>query len=419
MAAILVSSAGMLAVFYLLVIEQILQGLYSLWQGMMWLRMARRSAAQSSSFYMPRVALVCPLKGLESGLEQNLLALTDFDYLPYEIFFSVSTSQDPVYPLLKSIAAKSGRTVHIIEAGPAKDCTEKVNNLRAAVQQISREFDVLVFVDSDGRPARRWMARMVAPLADNRLGAATTFRWLIPNSAGRGGTFWSALASAWNAPIATYMGVAHSGERGKNFCWGGGTAIRHERFEEIRAVEAWRGSASDDFSLTLALRNAGFSIAFVPECLVPSFTDVSARGFFEFIARQLIITRVYAPKLWATATIAHLLYCSTAVLGLVLGIANLRSGSPSLQFFVVALIPPLISAIRGVQRLSAVLDLLPEHRQKLLTYAWAWTLLPPVVPFVALYASVAAAYRRQITWRGKRYRLISEQETRVLGPQPN
>ena len=414
----------MLAVFYLLVIEQILQGLYSLWQGMMWLRMARRSAAQSSSFYMPRVALLCPLKGLETGLEQNLLALTAFDYLPYEIFFSVASSQDPVYPLLERIAAKSVRTVHIIQAGPAKDCTEKVNNLRAAVAEIGREFDVLVFVDSDGRPPRRWLARMVAPLADNRVGAATTFRWLIPSPGGKESAFWSALASAWNAPIATYMGATYVGAKhlsahGHNFCWGGGTAIRRERFEEIHGVEAWQGSASDDFSLTMALRNAGFSIAFVPECLVPSFTETSARGFFEFIARQLIITRVYAPKLWATATIAHLVYCSTVLLGLGLWIANLRSGSPSLQFFVVALIPPLLSALRGVQRLAAVLELQPEHRQKLLANAWAWTLLPPAVPFVALYGSVVSAFRRRIIWRGRRYELISAHETRVLGAKPN
>ena len=413
----------MLAVFYLLVIEQILQGLYSLWQGMMWLRMARRSVTQSSSFYMPRVALLCPLKGLESGLEQNLLALTDFDYLPYEIFFSVASSRDPVYPLLERIAAKSARTVHIIEAGPAEDCSEKVNNLRATVLQVRREFDVLVFVDSDGRPTRRWLARMVAPLADNRVGAASTFRWLIPDSGGKRGVFWSALASAWNAPIATYLGATYlsatysrvrsSGEHDKNFCWGGGTAIRRERFEEIRAVEAWQGSVSDDFSLTRALRNAGFSIAFVPECLVPSFTETGVRGFFEFIARQLIITRVYAPKLWVTATIAHMLYCSTVLLGLGLGIANLRSKSPSLQFFEVALIPPLLSAIRGVQRLAAVLELLPEHRQKVLANAWVWTLLAPLVPFVALYGSLVAAFRRQITWRGRRYELISAHETRV------
>ena len=409
----------MLAVFYLLVIEQIVQGLYGLWRGMLWLRMARRSVTQSSSFYMPRVALLCPLKGLETGLEQNLLALTDFDYLPYEIFFSVASSQDPVYPLLERIAAKSVRTVHIIHAGRAKDCTEKVNNLRAAVEQVGREFDVLVFVDSDGRPTRRWLTRLVAPLADNRVGAATTFRWLIPNPGGKESAFWSAMASAWNAPIATYMGATHmgakhSGAHDHNFCWGGGTAIRHDRFEEIHAMEAWQGSASDDFSLTRALRNAGFSVAFVPECLVPSFTETSARGFFEFIARQLIVTRVYAPKLWATATIAHLVYCSTVLLGLGLWIANWRSGLPSLQFFVVALIPPLLSAIRGVQRLAAVLELLPEHRQKLLANAWTWTLLPPAVPFVALYGSVVSAFRRRIAWRGRRYDLISAHQTRVL-----
>jgi hypothetical protein len=112
-------------------------------------------------------------------------------------------------------------------------------------------------------------------------------------------------------------------------------------------------------------------------------------------------------------------YCSTVLLGLGLWIANLRSGSPSLQFLVVALIPPLLSALRGVQRLAAVLELQPEHRQKLLANAWAWTLLPPAVPFVALCGSVVSAFRRQIIWRGRRYELISAHQTRVLGAKPN
>lgn len=413
----------MLALFYLLVIEQIFQGLYSLWQGMTWLRMARRSVTQSGSFYMPRIALLCPVKGLETGLEENLLALTEFSYLSYEIFFSVASSQDPAYPLLERIAAKSARTVHIINAGAAQDCAEKVNNLRAAVEKAGSEFDVLVFVDSDGRPPKRWLARLAAPLADDRIGAATTFRWLIPAPGEKGSALWSALASAWNAPIATYMGGTSLGSknspaRDHNFCWGGGTAIRRERFEDIRALEAWQGSASDDFSLTLALRSAGCSIAFVPECLVPSFTATSARGLFEFISRQMIITRVYAPKLWATAAIAHLVYCSTVLLGLGLWITNLQAGLPSLQFLVVALVPPLLSAVRGVQRLAAVVELLPEHRQRLMADAWAWTVLAPIVPFAALYGAIVAAFRRQITWRGRRYDLISAHETRVLTSGP-
>jgi hypothetical protein len=128
----------MITLFYLFVIEQILQGLYSLWQGVKWLGTARRRVAQPSSFYTPRVALFCPVKGIEPGLEQNLLALTEFDYLQYEIFFSVANSQDPASPILERIAAASHRPVHIVRAGPAKDCAEKVNNLRVAVEQVGR-----------------------------------------------------------------------------------------------------------------------------------------------------------------------------------------------------------------------------------------------------------------------------------------
>ena len=180
---------------------------------------------------------------MEPGLEQNLTALTNFDYSTYEIFFAVSSMEDPAYPLLKRIAAASKRAVHVVVAGRTGSCGEKVNNLCAAVGKAGDAFDVLVFADSDGRPPRRWLARLVAPLADAQLGAATTFRWLMP-----GGGFWSALASAWNAPLATYLG-----EHGHNFCWGGGTALRRERFEQIGGLAAWTGSVSDDFSLTAAI----------------------------------------------------------------------------------------------------------------------------------------------------------------------
>ncbi len=175
-----------------------------------------------------------------------------------------------------------------------------MNNLRAAVDQVGREFEVLVFVDSDGQPPRRWLARMLTPLADHRLGAATTFRRLLP----RRGGFCSALAAAWNAPIATFLG-----EHNHNFCWGGGVAIRRDRFD-ARACdrEAWGGSVSDDYSMTDALARAGVPIVFVPECLVTSPVDLGASSFFEFTNRQLIITRVYSPKLWITAALGHAFY---------------------------------------------------------------------------------------------------------------
>jgi ceramide glucosyltransferase len=395
----------MLILFYLLVVQQIAQGVYSLRQGIAWLRMAQRRLAQPTGFFTPRVALFCPVKGIESGLEENLTALIEQDYRDYEIFFAISSVDDPAYRLLEHVASSSKHPVHIVRAGRARDCGDKVNNLRAAVEQAGEAFDLFVFADSDGRPSRRWLARLVAPLSDTRLGAVTTFRWLIPL---RGG-FWSALASAWNASIATYLG-----EHDNNFCWGGGTAIRRQRFQEVRVAEAWRGSVSDDYSLTNAVRDAGYNIEFVPECLVPSLGDMNAHGFFEFTTRQLIITRVYSPRLWKLAALGHLFYCAAVFVGVGCWLSAILAGAPAMQFLTLTLLILGIAAIRGVLRLVAVMDLLPEWRDTILAYAWAWTLLAPLVPFAYLYNSVVAAFCRQIRWRGIRYKLISSHQTQLL-----
>jgi ceramide glucosyltransferase len=395
----------MLELFYLLLLEQLLQGLYSLWQGFGWLSMARRRANLPVGFYTPRVAVICPVKDLEPGLEENLSALTNFDYAQYEIFFAVASADDPAYRLLEKLAANCKRPIHIVRAGKPKDCGAKVNNLRAAVDQVGHEFEVLVFVDSDGRPPRRWLSHLVAPLAEQKVGVATTYRWLIP----RDGGFWSALASAWNASIATYLG-----EHNRNFCWGGGVAIRRDRFEAAHILEAWDGSVSDDYSMTDALVRGGHTIAFVPECLVASPVSLSARKFFEFTNRQLIITRVYSPNLWRTAALGHVFYCAVTLLAVGLIIENWLMGLPSLQILVLAMFPVIIAAARGVLRLVAVLELLPEWRDDLVKYGWAWTLLAPIVPFVYLYNTIVAAFTRTITWRGIRYELISSRQTRVL-----
>jgi ceramide glucosyltransferase len=391
--------------FYLLIVEQILQGLYSVWQGVAWLKMARRRLSAATGFYAPRVALICPIKGLEEELKRNLLALTQFEYPDYEIFFAVATADDPAYWLLERIATESKRPVHVIRAGRALDCSDKVHNLTAAVAQVSEEFEVLVFTDSDGRPPRRWLARLVAPLSDSTVGAVTTFRWLFPIRRG----FWSALASAWSASAATYLG-----EHKKNFCWGGGTAITRKRFEQLRVLEFWRGAVSDDYALTRALQNQGLPIFFVPECLVPSGCGFTAKSFFEFTNRQLVITRVYSPSLWATAFVGHLFYCAAILTGVGAWVTSSFAGLPSMQFVVLGFLPPIFAAVRGVLRLVAALELIPELRAELLSEGWVWVLMAPLVPFIYIYNAMAAALTRKITWRGIRYELVSPVRTRIL-----
>jgi len=391
--------------FYFLIVEQILQGFFSLWQGLEWLKMARCRASAGPGLYTPRVALICPVKGLEDNLEANLLALTQFDYPQYEIFFAIATAEDPAFRVLERLVAGSKRPAHIIRAGRALDCSDKVHNLAAAVGQLGDQFEVLVFADSDGRPSRRWLTRLVAPLKDEAVGAVTAFRWLLP----KGNGFWSALASAWSASAATYLG-----EGKRNFCWGGGTAIKRQRFEELRILNSWKGAVSDDYALTRALQNNGLRIVFAPECLVPSSPTFNFKSFLEFTNRQLIITRIYAPKLWWVAFIGHLFYCAAILMGIASWFVGSMMGLPSVQFLVLALILPIFASVRGVLRLVAVLELLPDLREQLLSEGWVWVLLAPLVPFVYLYNALVAMFTRKITWRGIRYELISPLRTRII-----
>jgi ceramide glucosyltransferase len=391
--------------FYFLILEQILQGLYSLWEGLEWLKMARRRLSAAFGSYVPRVALICPVKGMEEDLEANLVALTDFDYPQYEVFFAIATADDPAYRVLERVTAVGKRPAHIVRAGRALDCSDKVHNLTAAVGQVGEQFDVLVFADSDGRPTRQWLTRLVAPLTDDAVGAATTFRWLFPKRRG----FWGALAAAWSASAATYLA-----EGKRNFCWGGGTAIKRQRFDELRILNSWRGAASDDYVLTRALHNNGLRIAFAPECLVPSACSFDFRSFLEFTNRQMVITRIYASKLWFTALMAHSFYCATILTGIASWIMSSMTGLPGLQFLVLCLIPPIFASVRGVLRLVAALELLPNLREQLLNEGWVWVLLAPLVPFVYVYNSLAAAFTRKITWRGIRYELLSPFRTRII-----
>ncbi|MBZ5539463.1 MAG: glycosyltransferase [Acidobacteriia bacterium] len=397
--------AVMLELFYLLAGLQILAGLYLAADGVRWLAYLRQRMRSHSGFYAPRVAVLCPCKGLEAGLEQNLRALCEFDYPNYEVFFILAAAADPAHGILQRVIEGAKNKAHMVIAGAPVDCGEKVNNLRVALEQLPEEFEVFVFADSDGRPGRHWLQQLVAPLNDPKLGAATTMRWFLPAR----DNLATALLAAWNAPVVTLLGNPH-----RNFCWGGGTAIRRDVFLQARIYEEWRTSLSDDYSMTRMLQHAGKPILFVPECLTPSFPATDFAGLLEFTNRQMLITRVYAPNMWWRAVATHLLYCATLLLGAGLVLSNLIAARPALHLAMLTLFPLVLATIRGVQRTTGVSELLPAWKAQIMDLAWVWTLLALVVPFLYLLNFAATAFTRTLRWRGIRYRLISPNQTKIL-----
>jgi ceramide glucosyltransferase len=395
------------SLFDILALIQVALGLYLLWQGIQWLAYVRRRLGTDPGFYAPRTAVLCPCKGMEPGLERNLVSLCEFDHQNYEVFFILASERDQAHSIVKRVASTSRVPAHVVIAGKPENCSEKVNNLRVAIEQLPPEFEVLVFADSDGRPGKSWLHHLVAPLTDSRIGATTTMRWFVPNNNGLP----TALLAAWNAAVVTMLG-AHE----KNFCWGGGTAIRRAIFDEIGMLEVWQHSFSDDYSLTTMIERSRRQIVFLPECLTPSYVQTDFPGLLEFTTRQVKITKVYRLQTWTMAFGTHFLYCLSLVLGIICWLQLTIASRPAFQVTTLLVLLVLLAMIRGALRVIGVTEALPAMRSQIMSQSWIYIVLAVLVPFVYLLNFISSAIGRRLRWRGIDYELISPEQTRVLTP---
>ncbi len=392
--------------FLILAILQISLGAYLLWQAILWLAYVQKRLKTDPGFYAPRTAVLCPCRGMEAGLERNLVSLCEFDHQNYEVFFIVASENDPAHSILKRVVASSRVKAHIVIAGPPQNCSEKVNNLRTAIEQLAPEFEILVFADSDGRPGKSWLHKLVAPLSDSRIGATSTMRWFIPTH----NDLPTALLAAWNAPIVTMLG-GHS----KNFCWGGGTAIRRPIFDELGMLDVWQNAFSDDYSLTTMIERGRRFVVFLPECLTVSYVQTTLAGLLEFTNRQIRITKLYRPQMWAMAFATHFLYCLTLILGGSLWFSLLLASRPAFHIATLLVLTLLLSSIRGAIRVIGVTEALPAARKQIMSQSWIYIVLTLLVPFLYLVNFFFSLFGRRITWRGISYELISTEQTHVLG----
>jgi cellulose synthase/poly-beta-1,6-N-acetylglucosamine synthase-like glycosyltransferase len=319
----------------------------------------------------PPATVIVPVKGYDEGLAENLAALAMLDYPDYELIVAVHSAAD----LPPGVMPASARLI-IAGAGDSRT-GQKIQNLLAAIENARPASEIFAFADSDGRAPRGWLRALALGLHAEGAGAATGYRWYVPAPP----DFWSNLRAVWNAAIAGTFGPG-----GNEFCWGGAMAIRREIFERVRVREFWRHRVSDDFRLSEAVRAAGLKITFAPGAVVPCFDHTKAAEFLGWIKRQMIITRIYRPRLWWTALIAHIIYCGAMIAGamvapwalaLIIGLGVLKSARRASMYRLA--VPQTIIATHAIS-------------VTLTTWIWLWSLL-------------SSAATRTIEWRGVRYNL--------------
>jgi|SRR5882724_4199894 len=397
-------------VFYFFAAIVIWLGILSLRGGIHFAAYVRSEASKPLADFTPYVSVFAPCRGLEDGLEENIAALFQQEYPAYEIIFVSGSADDPSLALIKKVTEGEDETnrvsAKIIIAGATTDCGQKVHNLRVAVSECDARSEAFVFVDTDARPQSHWLRSLVAPLSDEKIGAASGYRWFIPVNGGLA----SHLRSVWNASIASALGA----DRDKNFCWGGSTATRRSTFENLDIAERWRGTVSDDFTLTRALHEAHLPIHFVPACLVPALDSCTMRELFEFTNRQLKITRVYASHLWKPVLIGSLLFCLVFFGGAILVIARAKqNGSFAVPLLLLSIIY-FLGTMKAHIRMKAIVSLLPVYDREL-RRGWIFHLvLWPFTSALYLWNALVAASSRRIKWRGITYELKSVTEAVII-----
>ncbi|MBA3631572.1 MAG: glycosyltransferase family 2 protein [Acidobacteria bacterium] len=426
----------MIFVFYFFAAGSVFLGYKSLRGGINYLAFFKKELAKPKSNYTPFCSIIVPCRGLDEGLRENLFALFRQDFPSYEILFVVDDKRDKAVKIIEEVSrqdAKAQRKINrngqnlqvrkseknfaplrlggsnsvstkLVIAGMAKDEGQKVHNLRQAVLEVSGKSEVFVLVDSDVRPNKNWLGNLIAPLQDENVGAATGYRWFISKKGG----FSTELRSVWNASIASALGA----KTNNNFCWGGSTAIRRDVFEKLDMRERLKGTLSDDFAVTRALKEARLPIYFVPQCLTASIEDCTFGELLEFTTRQMKITCVYAPNLWKASFIGSFFF--TAIFWTDFILLFLLAGW---HFWLTLAFLSAIFALgvgKARLRLTAVKLVLKNYESQLnkslLPHLTLWT----ITPVIYFYNCLCAFFSNQICWRGITYKLKSPNETVIL-----
>jgi ceramide glucosyltransferase len=387
-------------VYYFFAVIACWLGIQSLRGGVRYARYVRAETSRPLTEFQPFASVIAPTRGYEPAFAENIKPLLTQAYSDYEVLFVFDNSEDPSYQNAKQLG------VTTVISGPATTSGQKVHNLIESVKQIDPRSKVIVFVDTDARPDQNWLRQLVAPLADEDLGAVTGYRWFIPE---RGGLA-SRLRSVWNASIASALGA----DARKNFCWGGSTAIRRATFEQLNVVKHWQGTISDDFTLTRVLKEAKLPIRFTPNCLVPSVGDCDWRELFEFTNRQIKITRVYAPHLWLPLLLGSLIFAIAFWGGIVLLVVRAWSGVSVTILALVLVVIFTMGAAKSFIRWRAVCIPLARYRAALRRDLAAHIFLWPFASLLYLYNAIVAAFSRRVTWRGITYNLPSPTEAVII-----
>jgi ceramide glucosyltransferase len=349
----------------------------------------------------PSTVVLVAVKGAGEGLARFLAALAAQDYPSFRVVFAVEAVTDPAFAGLERLANRESHRFELIVAGEATEGAQKVHNLLGALGALRPTDRVVVFADADIEPAADWLRQLVRPIAVGRAVVSSGYRWQIAKDR-RLPSLIAALAD---------MSVATAARDSRwNLCWGGSMAVDRSVLDRLDLPRLWAGAATEDLTLTRALRRPGVPIHGAVRVLVPSPSSYSWRSLFAFGRRQYLMVRFYAPRHWA---LAGWTLCVPAA-GAVMAAAAAVSGSLAATLCIGAAI--ILQLVRHRLRLSIARRVLPTEAAaeavSALRLGW-W--VSPLVHLVHTGVLLGSLLGRNFEWAGIRYRFCDSGNVVILG----
>jgi ceramide glucosyltransferase len=224
-------------------------------------RVVEADQRTGASDFRPPVSVLKAIHGNEPDLEENLASFFEQDYPEYEILFCARERSDAGLDVARRVAMRFPQVkTRILVCG-----TPRWPNARTFSLEVMRRearYPILVASDSDVRVGREYLASVVEPFSDPKVGLVTC---LYRGVARRG--LWAQLeAMGMSVEMSCGVLVANMLE-GMKFALGPSMTIRQSTIEKIGGLEKVAEYYADDFVLGNWTAKAGERVE-LSQCII-------------------------------------------------------------------------------------------------------------------------------------------------------
>ncbi len=253
------------------------------------LRFFRRERARELPNYTPPVSLLKPVRGLDFGSYENFASFCRLNYPEYEILFAVNDVRDPAVPVIQRVIADfPERRIRLLVGAEHLGTNLKVSKLARLAKEA--QHDVLVLTDGDVRVGPNYLREVVAPLANRKTGAVTSFYRAIAEQ-----NLWAEL-EAIGASSDFFAGVLMAGwTEGVKFALGASIATTKEWLRKMGGFAAIAGTLADDYELGHRIARAGGEVKLSREPIWTMYPAQTLRGFWNHQVRWARTIRLCRP----------------------------------------------------------------------------------------------------------------------------